>query len=100
MIPSNLASPFLSTARAAPQRVALSIDGTLTSYGELAAFSGRIASWLLRSSLDGHVGIFAARSVTAYAGLLAACIAGRPWVPIGVDLPVERQLELLQRGGV
>ncbi|HVJ15366.1 MAG TPA: AMP-binding protein, partial [Polyangiaceae bacterium] len=100
MNPSNLASPFLSAARAAPRRVALSIGGNSTSYGELARFAGRIASWLLRSSVDGHVGVFAQRSATAYAGVLGACMAGRPWVPIGVDLPVERQLTLMQRGGV
>jgi amino acid adenylation domain-containing protein len=97
---SNLALPFLSKAEAAPQRVALSIGGRLTSYGELAGFARRIASWLLRSSSDGHVGIFAQRSLPAYAGVLGACIAGRPWVPLGVDLPLERQLEMVQRGGV
>ena len=74
--------------------MALSIGGSLTSYGELARFAGRVASWLLRSSLEGNVGIYAHRSSTAYAGVLGACIAGRPWVPIGVDLPVERQVEL------
>ncbi len=98
---SNLALPFLSRARANPQRVALRIGGQSQSYRELARFAGRIASWLVRSSSDeGHVGIFAQRSATAYAGVLGACIAGRPWVPLGVDLPIERQLEMVQRGNV
>jgi len=100
MNPSNLSASFLGNARVAPQRVALSIGGQTTSYGELAILAGRIAAWLLRASSDGNVGIFAHRSVTAYAGLLGACMAGRTWVPIGLDLPVERQLEVVQRGGV
>ena len=97
---SNLARQFLRCALASPDRVALRIAGQETTYGELAASAGRVATWLLRSGLEGRVGILARRSRPAYAGILGSCLAGIPYVPIGLDLPVERQIEILRRGGV
>ncbi len=97
---SNLVSAFLRHAHTAPHRVALSIGGQPTTYGELASFAGRIASWTLRQGGEGRVGILAHRTPLAYAGVLGSCLAGRPWVPIGLDLPVERQCEVVRRGGV
>lgn len=96
---NNLAARFLMQAAAGPDRTALRFEGSQMSYGELAVRAGRVAAGLLAviERPGSRVGIFAQRSPQAYAGVLGACMAGFTYVPIGVDLPVERQLEMIQR---
>src|SRR4051812_25101422 len=92
----NLSASFLARAAAAPDRPALSFGRAAVSYGDLAARAGRIAAWILDAAggEDARIGVLAQRSPDAYAGLLGACMAGAAYVPIGVDLPAARQLEM------
>lgn len=95
----NLASDFLSRAAEAPERPALRVQGLSVSYGDLARRAGRIAAALSSAieAPEARVGVLAKRSVDAYAGVLGTCIAGFTYVPIDPELPVDRQLLLLQR---
>jgi amino acid adenylation domain-containing protein len=95
----NLAAPFLARAVAAPDRTALRIGAKVISYGRLADEAGRIAAWLLQGE-EGRVGVLARGSVRAYAAILGACLAGRAYVPLGVDLPGERLVDLVRRAGL
>jgi amino acid adenylation domain-containing protein len=98
--PANLAAPFLENARRVPGQTALRVAGRTVSYGALADEARRIAAWLLRSGGEGRVGVLGQRSARLHAAVLGAAAAGLPYVPIGVDLPVERQIALVRRAGV
>jgi amino acid adenylation domain-containing protein len=95
----NLAAGFLENARRAPGNLAVRVADRSVTYGDLAEESGRIATWLLRSGAEGRVAVLGQRSARLHAAILGAAAAGLPYVPIGVDLPVERQIALLQRSG-
>lgn len=95
----NLASDFLSRAAEAPERPALRLQGLSVSYGDLARRAGRIAATLSAAieAPEARVGVLAKRSVDAYAGVLGTCMAGFTYVPIDPELPLDRQILLLQR---
>lgn len=99
---TNLALPFYNNARSHPERLALSVSQRDFSYGELAETTARIASWLrARSSGEAKlVGILASRSWLAYAGILAACWTGAPYVPLNPDWPEQRLLSILATSGL
>src|SRR4051812_21591225 len=98
----NLAARFLAHAAAGPDRPALAFGRAVVSYGDLATRAGRIAAWILGAAggEDARIGVLAQRSPDAYAGLLGACMAGAAYVPIGVDLPAARQIEMIRRARI
>jgi amino acid adenylation domain-containing protein len=81
-----------------PGRLALSVDDGELTYGELAARASAIAAWLDRRAARpaARVGILAARSWEAYAGLLGACWHGAAYVPLNPALPESRLAWLLE----
>lgn len=98
----NPAAPFFRQALTQPERLALSAGATELSYEELAARASAIAAWL--DAGDGRpaerVGILAARSWEAYAGLLGACWRGAAYVPLNPRLPDARLAWLLEFTGL
>jgi amino acid adenylation domain-containing protein len=96
-----LHSGFLRSAEKAPQQPALIVDGRSISYGELRRLAGRLAATLERRTVGGTplTAVFADRSVTAFAGILGALIAGRGYVPLNPTFPIDRTCQMFERAG-
>lgn len=65
------------------------------TYGEMGAIVRRLASWFSSGGRPRRVGILATRSLEAYAGMLAAGLAGAAYVPLNLKWPEERIIALL-----
>lgn len=102
----NLAGSIYRHSLATPDALAVACQGRSLTYGELAERAARIAAGLASRGIergpDGpppRVGILASRGVDACVALLGACWAGATYVPIGLKLPEERVLNLLEQCG-
>ncbi len=71
--------------------------GATRSYGEVWTSASAIsAAFDVKLKAGESVGILAQRSFAAYEGILACICAGRPYVPISMKFPLERQLIMAQ----
>lgn len=99
---ATLLSGFARSAQRFADRPALEVEGQTLTYGELSDRSGRIAA-TIRDRVPAHgpplTAIFAARSPTAFAGVLGALAAGNGYVPLNPSFPVQRCREMLVRSG-
>ncbi|MEO6435649.1 MAG: amino acid adenylation domain-containing protein [Tepidisphaeraceae bacterium] len=98
----NLAWPLFCHAQNNPARTALGVEGRHISYGELAAAAARVANWLRSRGGAGaapRVGILAARSFEAYAGILGVAWAGGTYIPLNPRMPASRLASALQQAG-
>lgn len=89
---------FESVAARQPQAIAL-IDGDQTlSFGELEAWSNRLAATLVARgvAVEDRVGILADRSFEAIAGILATLKVGAAWVPLDPSYPVQRIVQMAE----
>ena len=74
---------------------ALWLNGRTISYARLYADAAALAETILKTTAGGErIGLLAQRSYPAYAGVLAAILSGRPYVPINMKFPFERQLNI------
>ncbi|QHC27566.1 amino acid adenylation domain-containing protein [Streptomyces sp. HF10] len=98
--PATLHELFARSAARHPDRTALEVDGRTFSYAELDRLSDRLAGRILRRAgrRPARVGLLAARSLTAYAGYLAALRLGAAAVPINPAHPPARQLAIVKDG--
>ena len=95
----NLADLFFQRSLLHPQRLALHVAGRSYSYLELAALSCHVAEWVQARGRVERVGILASRSLSAYAGLLGSCWAGKPFIYLAPSQPnamLEAQLRLVR----
>lgn len=98
-------NPYLiSFARAAaqtPEAPALWVQGVTYTYAELQRTVEGLRTALRACELQPHapVAIFAARSLTAYAGVLACAAEGFTWVPLNPAFPDARNLRMWQLSG-
>jgi amino acid adenylation domain-containing protein len=88
----NLTSAVYDHALSSPQRIALVVQGYAYSYRQLAGIAQLIAARLVGAT---RVGILAARTLEAYAGVLGTLWRGATYVPISPKLPCERLTQLL-----
>ncbi len=99
----RLHSGFLRSAEAFPDRPALEAAGTVLRYGGLRERAAVLAATLMRWSpvVGGPplTGVFAYRSVTAFAGVLAALFRGHGYVPLNPTFPSARTRLMLERAG-
>lgn len=81
-----------------PQGIAVTADGRSVTYTELHRLA---LDWAGPLARDGHrtVGVLAAKTVTAYAGILAALYAGAAVVPLRPDFPAVRTRAMLHASG-
>lgn len=98
----SLAFAVARHSLACPASPAISAEGKILSYGQVADSAARLAACLQRSSAwegrDGvppRVGILASRSIDACLGILGAAWAGATYIPLGTRLPEERLLTIL-----
>jgi amino acid adenylation domain-containing protein len=84
--------------------LALVVDEVEWTYAALAERAARIAGWVGaiegRDGAPPRVGIFAYRSIEAYAALLGIAWAGATYVPINPRLPEDRIARLLDRAAL
>jgi len=82
-------------------RPALAVGGREWSFAQI--IDGALGLARTLDELDGGplglVGLLAHKSVTAYAGVLAAHCAGRGYMPLGIRHPASRQAETIRRSG-
>lgn len=97
-----LGSGFLRSVERFPDRPAVEVAGCEISYRRLAERAQRIAAAIQSSrTVEGLplTAVFGYRSETAYAGVLAALLAGHGYVPLNRTFPVERTKLMLERSG-
>jgi acyl-CoA synthetase (AMP-forming)/AMP-acid ligase II len=92
----TLSAGFLRTAELHPSRPALEVAGETVSYAELHNRATWIAAALGEPPLTA---VLAARSVTAYAAVLGALLAGHGHVPLNPRFPPRRNAAMLRRSG-
>ena len=74
---------------------AIWLDGRTISYAGLYADAATLAGTILETTKPGEpIGVLAQRSYPAYVGVLAALLSGRPYVPINMKFPFERQVDI------
>lgn len=98
----NLAAGLWRHALSTPRATALVVDGRAYTYAELAARAAGVAAWLRavrdqRDGVAGRVGILAARSPEAFAGILGAAWTGAAYVPVNPKQPAARIASILRR---
>ena len=89
----SLVDNFLSSAARYPARDALWAEGHAVSYEELGDAAGRIANTIvgnLPGARAAQCAVFAYRTVTAYAAVLGAQMAGMAYVPLNPKFPAQR----------
>lgn len=92
----NISAGFLKSVDDHPDRLFYSDSGVDVTYGEMGTTVARLAAFLSRDGRPRRVGILATRSSEAYAGILAAGMAGAAYVPINLKWPEQRIVALLE----
>jgi amino acid adenylation domain-containing protein len=95
-------SGFLRSCEMHAHRYAVELPGTVLTYDELRNRAMSLAALLQRATPSGGpplTAVFAHRSTSAYAGALAALLAGRGYVPLNHTFPPERTRAMLLRSG-
>lgn len=98
----DLLDGFTTSASRFPNRPALAVDAREYSYADVLSAAGRIAAVLNSLHPPGTprlTAVLAARSVTAYTGVLAALFRGHAYVPLNPSFPVPRTVAMLARSG-
>lgn len=96
---ANVYSYFERSVRMWPDRCALDTDDATYTYRQLEEQVDRLIPPLMESR-SRFVGLFARKSLTAYAGILSILKAGRAWVPFNPTQPAERSLAIRRTVGI
>lgn len=99
---ASIITGFLRSAATYPQQPALEVDGQVVSYSELFRKACSIAATLEcyhTGSNPPLTAVFAYRTVTAFAGVLASLLRGHGYVPLNRTFPTERTRTMLSRSG-
>nr|WP_314547392.1 Pls/PosA family non-ribosomal peptide synthetase [uncultured Massilia sp.] len=96
-----LADLLESSARRAPDQLALVTSERSLTYGELDALADLAASRLIASGIrPGHiVGLWMPRGIDLLVMQAAIAKAGAAWLPVDEDTPVERLLVCMEDAG-
>jgi len=98
----GLSRGFLRSVKAFGGRPAVEVSGEILAYGELFERSASLASTMAEHQTGGGpplTAVFAYRSATAFAGILAALMRGHGYVPLNRTFPIERTRAMLRRSG-
>jgi amino acid adenylation domain-containing protein len=97
-----LSSRFLRSAAKFPERPALEVAGARLTYRELHRRALGIARLLLEQdpgTAGQLTGVFASRSVEAFAAILGVLLRGHGYVPLNPRFPLLRNRDMLERAG-
>ncbi|MDH4006995.1 MAG: amino acid adenylation domain-containing protein [Desulfuromonadales bacterium] len=94
----NLVAPFHEHAIKHPNDLALSVSGKDYTYRQLADQARRVAGWITVTTgqENPRIGILAARSLTAFVGILASSYAGAAYVPLNFKAPHDYLSDILR----
>ncbi len=98
----TLYSGFARSVERFADRAALEVAGQRLTYADLDDRAAGIAAAIQKRTPEHSpplTAIFAARSPTAFAGVLGALRAGNGYVPLNPDFPAQRCREMLLRSG-
>lgn len=98
--PRSLCSGFLRSSERFPDRSALEVDSKVLTYAELRTIGETIAATLQQVDKANNpplTAVFANRSVTAFAGILAALFRGHGYVPLNRTFPPSRTILMLEQ---
>jgi amino acid adenylation domain-containing protein len=96
----SLSTGFLRAAQQHPDRPALQLDAAVLSYAQLRERAAALAQTLSAHAPAGEpllTAVFAHRSITAYAGVLAGLLRGHGYVPLNPGFPTDRTHAMLVR---
>ncbi|HWA36483.1 MAG TPA: amino acid adenylation domain-containing protein [Burkholderiales bacterium] len=99
---STLPGGFLRSLARFPERPALQLADQVLNYRQLHERAGVLAGTLLRAVPGNEpplTAVFGHRSVTAYAGVLAALLRGHGYVPLNPAFPADRTRTMLVHSG-
>jgi amino acid adenylation domain-containing protein len=98
---SGLLSGFAESAERFPSRPALIVDAQELTYELLRRRVAQIAAAITKFQPENYplCAVLAARSATAYAGILGVLASGKGYVPLNPKFPVERSRKMLARSG-
>jgi acyl carrier protein len=84
-----------------PSAIAVVHNGTMLTYEVLYDRSSRLAACLAAANAGPgqHVAVFLPRGIPLLTGLLAILHAGATYVPVDIDLPIQRIREMLMDSG-
>jgi amino acid adenylation domain-containing protein len=91
---------FLESVERYPERPALEVNGSAITYHDLAQLAKRLAAAVQEATPANAVpltAVFCYRSQAAYAGVLAALLAGHGYVPLNRTFPAERTRFMLAK---
>lgn len=91
---------FADSARRHADRPALSVNGAVLSYRELAKTADHLAARLGPVPAGARIGLLASRTPLAYAGYLAVLRAGATVVPLNPMFPPQRNAAVAARAGL
>jgi amino acid adenylation domain-containing protein len=97
-----LHSGFFRSVELFPERPAIEVGGHTLSYKDLFSKAASLAATLQQESPSAEplfTGVFAYRSVIAFAGVLASLFRGHGYVPLNRTFPAERTRNMLLRSG-
>src|SRR5207245_1151175 len=98
----TLRSGFLRSSELFPDRPALEVEGAVLSYRDLRDKAASLAATLRRNTFSGGpplTAVFAHRSATAFAGVLASLFNSHGYVPLNRTFPPDRTRAMLRRSG-
>lgn len=99
---SILCTGFLRSSEVFPDHLALEVEGERLTYRELRQRALSLAATMQQRSDAGETSltaVFSYRSVTAFAGVLAALLRGHGYVPLSRTFPPERTRTMLASAG-
>jgi len=97
-----LGSGFIRSKDLYPDRTALEVAGQNYTYKETFERARAIAALLAKNSASQEpklTGVLAARSPSAYFGILGALFRGHGYVPFNPDFPIDRTRYMLEASG-
>jgi amino acid adenylation domain-containing protein len=99
---TTLRSGFLRSVERFGDRPALEVAGETLTYAELHERAAGVAATIRARSPAGAprlTAVFAARSPTAFAGVLGSLLVGHAYVPLNPRFPADRLRDMLLRAG-
>ncbi|MBM9510751.1 condensation domain-containing protein, partial [Actinacidiphila acididurans] len=100
-VPVSVLGLFAGWVARTPDAVAVVFEGTVVSYGELDAWSSRVAAGLVARGAGAEVpvAVVLPRSVELIVVLLAVWKSGAAFVPVDPDYPAERIAAIIADSG-
>ncbi len=93
----TLADIFQETAIKFPNKIALIFDEEEITYHQLDIWSSEVAEFLINKGIKkgDFIGVWHPRSLQLHVAVLAIIKAGAAYVPVDIEMPVERVREIM-----